>query len=254
MPRIRSLSSSEPEPQPNGGDSRPPNQQPDGSAPPAPVPGPATHSLDLYTVARPIDVEPPGEGVPYVQVYHPSCRRSQAITRAIPNVREGDPVLICGDRIQPVSRLHLIHAAQYYTNIAVDDGRILAISRTRPADCSSPLKEHIESLVLVYTPEGVVAAKAAWRRTRSRLAKVMAAALKEREGRWAEFTGTPRIESRTSRDDKAYSLVTADVNPTNADDARLLQAWRMGEEAQKEFARVKAAYEQRLRSLDSMAT
>jgi hypothetical protein len=253
MPRIKSLASSTPAPHPN--DVSTDNTEQDTSPPATPVPVPPAPIIDLdrYTVARPIRVEPPGGGVPFVQVYHPSCRRMQAITRAYPQTREGDVLLIDGETILPVLRLHMIHAAQYYTRMAVEDGRLLEVSRTRPVDGSSFLEEHIESLLLAYTPERLLTAKATWRKTRAPLAKVMAAELRKRENRWLEFVGSPRTENRTSGTGIAYSIVTADVAPINADDARRLQAWFAEEKAQQAFARVKADYEQRLESLEAMA-
>jgi hypothetical protein len=254
MPRLKSQASTpSPETQPtdtstiNVEQSNPPSANPVQAAPGT------TGSLDRFAISRPIDVDPPGGGVPFVQVCHPSCRRMQAITRAIPKIREGDVVVVNGETIRPVLRLHMLHGAQYWAEMAPDDGQLLEVSRTRPTDPDSSLAEHIESLILAYTSDGILAAKATWRKTRAPLAKVMVAALQEREGLWFEFTGTPRIEDRTSRDGIAYKIVTADIAPINADDARLLQTWLDDENEQKAFARVKTAYEQHLTCLDAKA-
>ena len=66
---------------------------------------------------------------------------------------------------------------------AVSVGEVLAVSSEKQ-EWDSPLKEHIETLVLCHTPQGVVAAKGNWRKTRSPLAKVMAEALKSRRLRF----------------------------------------------------------------------
>jgi hypothetical protein len=179
-------------------------------------------------------------------------KKAAAITTAIPTIKEGEVVVVrSDDRILPVHKLHLVHAQQFWTTVSYDDGEVLEVARERPAT-SSNLEEHVESLVLCYTPEGVVPAKATWRKTRAPFAKVAAVALRERDGRWQEITATPVTESRTNRKTgKGYTIVTAHVAPTNHEEARVLSKWVENADAQVEFEQVAAAYEERLRFLDA---
>jgi hypothetical protein len=216
-----------------------------------PVPA-VTAALQRYAVARPLNVEPPGSRTTYALVYHPQCKRALAITSAIPGVREGQVIVLRADEsIHLVHKLHLVDAEQFWVEMLYDDGKILAVSSERQPE-DSPLKEHIESLIVCYTPAGVVAARATWRKTRSKFAKVMAVALRQRDGRWREFTGTPAVESGTNRTTgKPYTVITAHVGPINSDEAKALQQWHDDPAAQAEFDAAAAAYEERVRELES---
>jgi hypothetical protein len=214
----------------------------------------AEGALHRYPGSQPLDVEPPGARTPYASVYHPTSRKAAAISKAVPNIQEGQVVVIQEDgSVLPVLKLHLLHARQYWLEMAYGDGEVRAVSREKPS-AGSALEEHVESLVLCYTPRGVVAAKASWRKTRSPFAKTMAAALRQREGRWMDFTGVPVVEARTNRTSgKPYTLVTAEINPTNTDEARLLREWVEDAAAQAAFNQVDAVYQDRLRYLDGKA-
>ena len=253
MPRLnQSLAAQAAAPAPTPSAPAPEATNPEKAGAVVPVPT-AGGALQRYAVARPLDVEPPGARTPYASVYHPTSKKAAAISKAVPNIQEGQVVVILEDgSILSVLKLHLLHARQYWVQMAYGDGEVLAVSREKPS-AGAALEEHVESLVLCYTPK-VVAAKASWRKTRSPFAKTMAAALRQREGRWMDFTGVPVVEARTNRTSgKPYTLVTAEINPTNTDEARLLQEWVEDAAAQAEFNQVEAVYQDRLRYLDGKA-
>lgn len=225
------------------------------AAPPATSPSlPTVHDrLRMFSIARPIKVEPIANKVNYALVFHPMNKKAAAICNAIPAVKEGQVVvLLDDDRIFPVIKLHLIHAVQYWTEMAYEDGEVLRATRQKPIN-DQRFDEYIESLVVCYTPAGLLAAKASWRKTRTPFAKAMAALCRqEEEEACFQFTGTPVIETRTNRKTgKTYTLLNALINPINAEECQLLQAWLDNSEAQATYLKVKAAYEERLKYLDS---
>src|SRR5262249_53430683 len=220
----------------------------------SPTPPAASGKLQQYMVARPNNVEPLGGKVNYVVVYHPIVKKAAAIAQAIPGVQEGQVAVIMADgQILPATKFFLIDARQYWTQMSYDDGEVRAASRDKPAG-DSVLEEHIESLVLGFTPKGLVAAKASWRKTRSPFAKAMAAAWRAQDGRWWEFTGTPVVEPRTTKKTgKPYTLLTALISPIDREEAKALQAWDSDAHAQAEIEKMDEAYRERCRSLDSLA-
>src|SRR5262249_42514818 len=158
-----------------------------------------------------------------------------AIKAAIPNIQEGQVVVLLADgRILPVARLHLVHAVQFWTDMNYADGEVREVTQEKPVG-ETHLVDHIETLVLCYTPAGVVAAKATWRKTRSPFAKTMAVAVEEKKGRWQEITGAPVVEGRTNRKTgKAYTVVTAHVSPINSEEVRALDEWAANPDTQRE--------------------
>jgi hypothetical protein len=227
------------------------NPEKAGAVVPVPAAGGA---LQRYAVAQPLNVEPPGGKTNYVVVVHPMSRKYGAIAATIPGVQEGQVVVLLADgRILPVSKLHLVHAEQFWTQMSYDDGQVFDVTSERPAG-EPDLDEHIESVVLCYTPAGVVSARATWRKTRSPFAKVMAKAVREKEGRWQEITGTPVVESRKNRKtEKPYTILTAHIGAINSDEARALNNWASDPVARADFEQVTAAYEKQVRSLREKA-
>ena len=210
--------------------------------------------LKEYLVAGPLNVEPPGGKINYLVVFHPMAQKAEAIRAVIPNIQEGQVVVLLADgRILPVARLHLVHAVQFWTDLNYTDGEVLEVTQEKPGD-ETHLVDHIETLVLCYTPAGVVAAKATWRKTRSPFAKTMAAAEEEKKGQWQEITGAPVVEGRTNKKtSKEYTVVTARVSPINSEEARALVEWAANPDTQREFKAVADAYEERIRLLQSKA-
>src|SRR5262245_38526996 len=236
----------------------PPNPAPSAQLPqtgPSLPSTPATGKLKDYAVARPLDVEAPNSSAAYVQIFHPMCKKAAAISKALPSVQEGHVVLIQGDSILPVGKVQLLDAKQYWTRMSYDDGDLLAVSGTRPVDRTANLEDHIETLLLCYTPEGVLAARASLRKTRSPFAKELARAVGEREGRWAEITGAPVVETRTVKkgenQGKKYTVLSAFISPIDAEEFKALQRFLADTDAQAKFDQVEAAYQERLRYLDS---
>jgi hypothetical protein len=244
MPRISSLAS-------QGSTPPAPTDPKSTSGPPSPPVTAGNGLLQRYGVA-PVNVEPLSGGVNYVVIHHPMGKHAAQISKEFPGIQEGQLVVKLVDgRYLAVAKVHLLAARQYWTHLDYASGDVLAVRTQKPSG-ESLLEEHIESLVLCYTPAGIVAAKAAWRKTRSPFAKAMAAALREREGHWYEFTGVAVVENRTNKKTgKAYTLLTATISPLNSDEAAVLTRWKEDPAVQAEFDKVAAAYEERLRYLDS---
>lgn len=119
--------------------------------------------------------DPPGA---YVVFAHPMSPRYPAMSAAIPGLTTFTPVLISGSerpvRLAPF-RVHLIDLWQYWAEVE-PDGTMVDLSLTKPAG-KSRLQDHVESVLLIHTPDGVRPARCRFKAAMTRAAVVMAATL-----------------------------------------------------------------------------
>lgn len=112
-----------------------------------------------------------GSGVDYVGFADAKSKNLEALMNA--GVRPGDAyVRVDGvyEKVNPLE-FHLLAATQLWVNFD-NTGQVLSVTNKDPRSWKGPFKETIETAVLVYTSRGVVPAKATFRTTKAKPARI----------------------------------------------------------------------------------
>lgn len=203
--------------------------------------------------------DPPGA---YVAFAHPMSPRYPAMAAAIPGLTTFTPVLICGSerpcKLVPF-RAHLIDCWQYWAEVE-PDGTITALSLAKPVG-KSRLQDHVESVLLIHTPDGVRPARCRFKAGMTRAAVVMAATLQAAKSPdWArlspahaETLALPRpfqrcvfeitTGSKTSKTSgNQYGIADATPSASGRNDVRAMGEFFARPDGVEEFRRVWDSY------------
>lgn len=204
--------------------------------------------------------DPPGN---FVMFAHPMSKRYPAQAAAIPGLSTFAPVLVAGNerpqRLNPF-RCHYLTGWQYWAHVD-NDGTLIDISLTKPADRDSKLQETVDTVLLVHTPDGIRAARCRFRSAMTRAVGVMDATLSAaKTAEWgrlspahAETLALPlpfqrcvfeiTTAAKTSkRSGNQYGVAEAIGGPTTARDLRELAPFYSQPSSVEEFKRTWEAF------------
>lgn len=141
-----------------------------------------------------------GTGVDYVGFADAKSKNLEALIAA--GVPIGSAYVRTNGKFHPLPTLefHLLSATQLWVNFD-QTGAVVGVTNKDPRTWSSPFKENIETAVLVYTPVGVVPAKATFRTTKAQPARLGHKELEYASGK------TPDGQKPWGQIDKAHAAV-----------------------------------------------
>ena len=212
---------------------------------------------------------------PYVVFAHPLAKVWQRILAAVPDVQEGDPVLVLPEPHRPVKlapfRFLLIAARHYFADVDTS-GEILAATWERPEEWSDPRKEHVESAVIVLLPDRAVPATARWKTTKCPAAhRAVDAVRLAGTPAWARISAdhaasmsapdprqravmTVRFDRKTSKSSGRLNIIAdATVAPTSAGDAGLIKALFTDPAGTKTANAVASTFQRRVEEITRIA-
>jgi hypothetical protein len=214
-------------------------------------------------------------GAPYVQFIHPMSKENWGIAaRAIPGLREYDPLLFRGKEQDPIKlapfKFCLLKCRQFWTQ-RDNTGTFTHVLLAPPGKEEEDYREHFEAVILAFLPDRVVPTRCTFRSglcpiVGKALATVEKAASPEWAGLSAEHAATVRIKQpqlrftvmaeitqKTGERGNLYPVGKATVAPLSAGDANLLTAFTANPDAQSMVDAVLDAYLARLDEFDTLA-
>lgn len=188
---------------------------------------------------------------PYVLFVSTKGQTFATVARHIPDLQEGDPVLIRGENVKPVKlnplRFHLIQAFQHFSvvdSMGQVTKTIFDVEQARE-DKTQKWSEHVETVVLACLGDGSVCpARCTFKTTKTNAVHTAIAALQQAENMeewakqspehrasaaapqpWARFTATVTLKRGTARA-SGFNFVAANafITPTGLADWQTLAA------------------------------
>ena len=219
-----------------------------------------------------VDVPPPVfQQTPYVQFLNAKSPSYPKVVAALPDAQEGDPILM-GEkpvRLDPM-RFSLIRAKAHYSEVTADGTVLRSTSDPERAATDKKLAEHIECVLLVVTPDGLVPCRCQFKGARLKAVRNALDALKEASSpEWGKkskdheaslvatdprfrFTSTVRITFQTSRTNGfKYALATSVAKPTGVADWKQIGEFFASEDNRKLCEAVVESWRERLAAVAS---
>lgn len=221
----------------------------------------------------PIAVVPPTVSrVPFVIFATPKSSLWGKVTAACPGVQDGDPVLMRPEPATPLRlvpfRFNLVNANQYWA-VTADDGTLVKTFQEKP-DVPGKIDEYIETVLLVYTADGIVCARCTWKNTKLPAIHLAAKALSlAATDEWAKqgpdyaasvrapkpfmrFTCSATPVVRTARTSgRRYVTTAGQIVPISTGDLEKLSAYFGDVESKPRMAQVAEHYARRLDEVKS---
>jgi hypothetical protein len=179
---------------------------------------------------------------PYIQFLNAKSPSYPKVVAAIPDVQEGDVVLM-GQNIQRLepARFYVIHARVHYSEVDAAGNVLRSTTDPERASGDKKLAEHIEAVLLVVTPDGLVPARCQFKGARLKAirnaldtleeAKTAAWGAKSKEHEASlvspdarfRFVSTIRVTFQTSRSNGfKYALATSTAKPSGVADWKMV--------------------------------
>lgn len=220
----------------------------------------------------PAFVKPAWMSAPVVMFAHPaSLTFYPRIVAAHPGIATGAPVLIHPNNAPPVKldpfKYMLIAAKQFFCSVDGQGNPVQCV--VEPDDAHE--KEYIDSLILVFTSDGIIPATCQWRTTKCQAihgAKDELEFITQNPDEWAKrsaehqfasqmphpyarFTCTVQMQGKTAKGSGLpMQLASAIINPATPGDWKVLQAaFTDNEQVKKYLHDCTEAYKLRLRDI-----
>jgi len=230
-----------------------------------------------------------GDNGTLIQVGPPAFKASTYVTFAsprktdqwlkfqtlFPGIQDGAQILVRPEprpsiKLDPF-RFHLIAARQFYAEVA-DDGVMLRVTWDRPTgQAAAIMKEHIDTMLLVYTKDGLVPATCRFKTTKcgavhkasdtlklamtpawASLGEAYAKSLAAPEP-WARFTATVTVQARTARmSGRKYIGANSTITPTAEAEWEAIAAFLNAPENVQALADVQDSFAIRLQELQRL--
>lgn len=212
-------------------------------------------------------------GLPYVAVFFSKTGKAPDIYRACPGIKEGDFYLAANGTFKQLNpcKFFIVEGRQLWVDMA-EDGTVNGVTAIDPRNWKSPYSEHCETAILAFTDEGLVAARATFRRTqagggRAAVKELQCVRDPESAAAWAEqsrehgeasklqlpfsrFTVTANTFKKVAKGSGRLCYpVSTTISPTTTGDARALVEYFSDEENRKAFEAVVAATDARINEL-----
>ncbi len=217
------------------------------------------------------DMQPGGGKTPYVVFFSQKSQNAAKLVASLPGLQEPEPVLIRGDLPPvklPLLKFHMLASRQYAAELD-DSGQVVSAKPGRP-EYKSDLAEMIETLCLVYLPDGkITAARITFKRGMTAAAHTAKANFdlaktaewgglspEHKESLtfphpWGRFFVEAIASKRTSKGKgRKYGVTDGTAKPSGEAEFKALDAYFKEEENKKAFADVKDSYLRRIAEID----
>jgi hypothetical protein len=230
--------------------------------------------------ATPAPIVESKEGTAYAVYAHPQSPSYPDWARAIPGLKEGDVVFVpnCsdeeGNELKPIKvepfRFTPFCGFQYWCEC--DRGGQMLRAWTSKPRYEDVIKEHIETVILIYFGRAVYPARMTFKSTKCGPAKVGLKALefcmsdewlkqsaahtvmKAAPKPWQRFTIASSLTPRTGKSGFKYLQANGTEAPATPDDWTVLAEFLRSETANQTLEELKKAHDQRIKEIESLAS